>query len=485
MRIGSLLPVVALELTAAIAAAQVTPYAPAGQQPDRGVPFQLPQELNAAGRRKIAGPTGTMEGKSASLTISWDGRLLMYVDSGATLWANRPAGTVEEGYCFTTFNKDRVDASAGTPDFSDCFGTPLARFANSGPNTLPDTNGTYPEAGKGYPNAGGSMGELGLYQAEYLSANLYPAATSVPGGQNPYPGTLNGVYDPNGAYRVYDAWVTLQDLPRFWYPSPPGPGPAPGRWFGYGNTSFLTQYESALVYPNGVTGSITSITVKRNGLCRLRITVLVGTGGAKDQVARVNVVQKWQPFTVSGKDANYVAHNPSPTVGVSIPTSSTMWADNFEPNLSMDGHLMVGKGSKLLVQYDLPSRVCFYYNPVAFAKDGWRGPWEMTEIYSKRNVVLDGLTIGERYPIARRQLKDYDGTVLSSSACFEGGYTWFDPDGRFVLYTCVTGGVGMYHPETTLSADGGGTSNRAHVSIVGSVTGWQMWRIDHAAVNHV
>src|SRR6185503_10444873 len=39
------------------------------------------------------------------------------------------------------------------------------------------------------------------------------------------------------------------------------------------------------------------------------------------------------------------------------------------------------------------------------------------------------------------------------------------------------------NPETTVSADGGGTSNRAHVSIVGSVTGWQMWRIDHAAVN--
>ena len=33
---------------AALAAAQVTPYAPLGQEPDHGVPFPLPQELNAA-----------------------------------------------------------------------------------------------------------------------------------------------------------------------------------------------------------------------------------------------------------------------------------------------------------------------------------------------------------------------------------------------------------------------------------------------------
>src|SRR4029450_4035218 len=166
-----------------------------------------------------------------------------------------------------------------------------------------------------------------------------------------------------------------------------------------------------------------------------------------------------------GGQTNFITVGTPPTVGVSVPSSSTMWADNFEPNLSMDGHLMVGKGSKLLCRYDLPSRVCFYYNPVAFADTGWMGPWEMTAINSKKDGVLNGLTIGGRHPIARHPLKDYDGTVLSSSSCFEGGYTWFDPDGRFVLYTCVTGGVGTNHPETDLAADGGGTSNRAHVSI--------------------
>lgn len=459
------------------ATAQGTPYAPLNQQPDRGVPFPLPQQVNAAGRRVV-------EGGSNSLTISWDGRVLMYFDSGSALWTSNPVGTYDEGFVFTTFNKQFVNASSGEPDFNNCFGTPLPRFATTGLQTQPDTSGTYPEAGKAYPNITGSMGELGLLQPEFLSANLYPAATTVPGGQNPYPGNLNGTYNANGAYRVYDAWVTLQDLTRFWYvitnPSDPW---YPGRWWGYGNSSFLSQYEANCTYPNGVV-SATNMTLKRNGRCRLRIVVQVGTGVAKDQIAAVNVLEKWKPMTVSGNTVNFNAVSAPPTPGLSVPTASTMWADNFEPNLSMDGHLMVGKGSTLLVQNNLPSRACFYYNPVAFAADGWRGPWQMTAINSMANsVVLDGLTIGERYPIARHPLKDYDGTPLTSTSTFEGGYTWFDPDGRFVIYTCETGGVGTDHPETGVDQDGGGTSNRAHTSIVGSVTGWQMWRIDNAAVN--
>ena len=425
---------------------------------------------------------------SNGLTISWDGRLLLYVDEGAhagDVWNDNfppgtaPPGAVAEGYVFTTFDKSLVVDVGGKPDFSNCFGeSPLARFANLSRNSQQaagDPTVDYPEVGNGYPATPFTMGELGLLMSEFLSSNMYPAETTAPGGQNPFPGDTNGAYAEQGAYRIYEAWVLMQDITKFWHPTYGW-----GQYGATGSNQYFQKYETG-VYPNGESGQ-SNLTSKRNGLCKLRIVVLKGTGGGKDEVERVDIMDQWSPFTVSGGDLNFTTVSAPPTPGISIPTANTMYADNFEPNLTFDGHLMVGKGSPLLCKQDGASRVCFYYNPVAFATDGWRGPWDLTQLYAKRNVMLDGRTIAERYPIARHPVKDYDGTLLTDFA-FEGGYTWFSPDGRYVVYTCNTAGVGTGHPETSLAADGGGSSNRAHVSLFGSVTGWQLWRIDHAAVN--
>lgn len=461
------------------------------QEPDRGVSFPLPQHVDHTTGRRIKA------GMSNGLTVSWDGRLLLYVDGGdhvATashdddVWVNHPSGTLDEGYVFTTFDKSRVLNNGGEPDFGKCFGDqPLPRFASILRSEPPDIGVNYPEQALGYPPIPNSMGELGLLMADYLTSNLYPADTSAPSNQNPYPGFADGSYDPFGAYRIYDAWVLMQDITKFWIPDLATTDPDDGKWGRHsslGEYDYYHEYEPLVDYPNGVEGA-TNIKMKRNGLCKLRIFVMKGTGGGKDEVTSVEILRKWEPFSVSGDDQSdfITVSAPAPTVGISIPSDNTMYADNFEPNLSFDGHLMVGKGSTLLCANDLPMRVCFYYNPVAFATDGWRGPFELTELYSLNTKVLGGITIADRYPIARHPVKDYDGAELAATDAFEGGYTWFSPDGRYVIYTTYTGGVGREHPQTTLAADGGGSSNRAHVSIFGSVTGWQMWRIDSAAIN--
>src|SRR6185295_9245026 len=65
-----------------------------------GVPFPLPQET----RPGTNPPRRLIEGISNALTVSWDGRLLMYADSGAGLWQGAPAGSNSEGFVFATFD---------------------------------------------------------------------------------------------------------------------------------------------------------------------------------------------------------------------------------------------------------------------------------------------------------------------------------------------------------------------------------------------
>ena len=459
-----------------------------------GIRFPLPQEPKPGTNP----PRRMVEGISNALTISWDGRLIMYADSGLPLWQNAPAGARQEGFVFATFDPDAVQLVNGRPDFTGCIGAPHARFAElqiQGAEVVPGVHpgNNYPSRTDytgPYPYIVGTMGELGLFKVNYLSNNMYPALDLPSGanGENPFRSTLTGTPDPNGAYRTYRAWVTFQDIPVFWNGS---------AWFGYGagNTTPFSYYQSG-TYPNGVTLNISQPfgqgeLIKRNGICKLNIIV----DPAAHEVKGVRVLQKWKPFRISTSGWT----NPSGMAipdGLSVPSGSApeMWADNFEPILTQDGHLMAAKGSPLLVQgTGGTSRVVFYYNTTPFGESGWQGPWEFHHLYLKNSTVLGGSTIAERYPISRRPIRDYDGTILgdtngngiltqaeANAAAFEGGYTWLDPDGRFLLYSVDSGGVGMFHPETTLAQD---SSNRGQASIVGSVTGWQMWRIDHEAEN--
>ncbi len=480
---------------------------------DQGAPFQLPQNSYVATGRRID------LSQSNALTVAWDGRLVMYADSDDTssgLWNNRPAGTFAEGFVFATFDKSSIDAAGGTLEFSKAFGTPLARFAEINTLTAPDPGdgNDYPGFSGfvgGYPRllptaAGnpGSMGELGLREVNFLSNNMFPVPGAEQYGHNPWPSTSTGKFDAQGTHLTYDMYVTFQDLPKFW-----DTAVSPDRWRGVdrnGNfqptsqTVGYTDYELG-TYPNGLTVTNTSASnggperIKRNGRARLGVI----TAPASGKVLSVTVKEKWIPFEVTG-DGTWGSAS-GLTVGQGVPSTTTMWADNFEPTLTLDGHLMVAKGSRLLATREGPSRVLFYYNQTAFGTTGWEGPWDLHQLYHKRLVALgtDQRTIEERYPLSRRQLLDYDGDPFGDSngdgtvsqaeldsTYFEGGYTWLSPDGRFVIYSVKRAGVGgnaaSNHPQSAV-IDGGGSSNRGNPSIIGSVTGWQAWRIDHAAEN--
>lgn len=473
-----------------------------------GVPFPFPQELGPNGRRMHVGA-------SNALAIAWDGRLIMYWDAGYPLWNGHPTGTYPSGFVFATFDKSAVTLDPdGRPDFGACFGTPHPRFAETS-RTYPPGNPAY--AGNDYPRipglyetdfyphivAGdgtdpdiGGLGELGLLLSEFLSNLFYPVPKSLlPVGAegNPFSSDANGAPQAQGSYSTYRAYITFQDIPKFW-----DPAANPAQWKGFQNNDFFTWYETG-VYPNGVNMTNGQWVMKRNGRAMLDIVV----DHANDQVVKVTVLEKWKPFRL--RDDSWTAS--SLTQGLSIPidpAAREMWADNFEPSLTLDGHLMVGKGSSRIIQFGSGgSRVVFYYNQTAFGETGWQGPWDLHHLYLKRNTVVGGRTLAERYPLARQPIQDYDGKILgdangdgiltqteANGTPFEGGYPWVSHDGRFVVYTVSSGGVGFDHPTpgnypfpNGVLADGGGSSNRAQFSLVGSNTGWQLWKVDHAAVN--
>jgi hypothetical protein len=464
---------------------------------DFGVPFQLPQARNS-----VTGRRSGVENSNA-LTISWDGRLLMYVDERSQVWPpNTQADPI--GFVFATFDPMAVKPGPSGPDFTECFGTPFPRFASlketvgpTGGNSYPN----YPLYPGGYPVVANTLGELGLLRHQNLSNNMYPVPPSelppAAFGHNPYRSNSSGSPSATGECLTYRAQVTFQDLPKFW-------SSTQGKWLSYdhlahGNANEPLSLYQAGTYPNGQTVVWTSEQIKRNGIAQLEIVVNL----QQHTVLEVEVLQKWQPFRVSGTGSWGTHTAPINQIGMSVPSDTEMWADNFEPVLTLDGHLMVAKGSpKLCNRIGNTSQVVFYYNQSPFGVAGWQGPWELHHLYLHRNDDIAGRTIAERYPISRHPLKDYDGKVFAdlapydgeltlaeangSGVHFEGGYTWLDPDGRYLLFSVFTGGVGPNHPEYPLNStfnDGGGSSNRGQSSIVGSVTGWQMWRIDHAAEN--
>lgn len=476
----------ALVVLVLLPCALARPQTPFSGITEPGVPFPLPQEVGANLRRSFLG-------SSNSLTISWDGRLVMYQDRMQT---TRPSGTWDYGYVFATFNKELVkDDGTGRPSFEDCFGTPFMRFAAVKATTETDVDqNEYPTAdnysGGPYPfitgpsnndTETGTMGELGLLESESLSNNLYPVPVEELPPEadyhNPFRSDDLGDYDPDGAYETYYAYVTLQDRVKFWIPHSGGAN----KWVGWLDNA-ETVYEAG-TYPNGVDAPA-GLVQKRNGIAKLAITVERELGLDEDRaVTRVKVLDPWEPFQVE-----YGGTASGLTTGVSVPSSNTMYADNFEPSLTNDGHLMVGKGNPLLATGggNVHSRVLFYVNQTAFSATEWEGPWELHELHGMKDFELDGVSIGDRYPLARHPIKDYDGSVFDEDA-FPGGYTWISPDGRYLLFSIFSGGVGKGHPDAPLlnavDGDGGGNSNRAQASIVGSVTGWQIWRIDHAAAN--
>ncbi|MBX9766808.1 MAG: hypothetical protein K2X47_06015, partial [Bdellovibrionales bacterium] len=124
----------------------------------------------------------------------------------------------------------------------------------------------------------------------------------------------------------------------------------------------------------------------------------------------------------------------------------------IEPTLPADGRLLL---------FHIGNRIHYTYNANPLNLEGWSGVKSLHLLYSDRNVDLAGVTLGERYPLASRPLKDGFGQTIEYT--YSGAYPWISLDGTELFHTAVT------------ATDG---ATRSGVSVIGRWTNWTLRHID-------
>ncbi|MEO0649876.1 MAG: hypothetical protein AAFZ65_04280, partial [Planctomycetota bacterium] len=266
----------------------------------------------------------------------------------------------------------------------------------------------------------------GLARHVFGGANLIPDPAYT-GAANPFPSDSGGVPTVGGKHLTYRTWVICDQLQYIWN----------------GTEWVVPNYPA----PNG-------LPLKLTGRVRLDITVQ-DPGTDQAEVSSVVVRDRFEPFV----------------------DAAGLLIMGLEPTVALDGHLIIVQSQKH--NPNTGGELIAYINPVAGATTGWLGPVWVHELYDFRNVVtLDGRSIGERYPFTRQPVRLPDGSPLPSSQPYRGGYPWLSWDGRFLMHTTYIAGVPTGHPD--LQGIKGDRSNRGGVSVVGSLTGGQIWHMDGA-----
>jgi cytochrome c peroxidase len=122
-----------------------------------------------------------------------------------------------------------------------------------------------------------------------------------------------------------------------------------------------------------------------------------------------------------------------------------------EPTITADGRLLVFRDGDALVY--------------ARAEGGaWTQPRPLTELFLEADVIVDGLTVAERWPLAARQLRGPDGRFLPPGSNYFGAQPWLSQDGAELLHTATVSGE---------------TGERdAAVSVIGQATGHGLRHLD-------
>ncbi len=152
-----------------------------------------------------------------------------------------------------------------------------------------------------------------------------------------------------------------------------------------------------------------------------------------------------------------------------IRDTSGQFLIGIEPTLTADGRLMIfqsassGAGDGTLLLF-------YSYNANPLAVTGWSRPRPLSDLHNAdRDTPLAGLTMSQRYPLARQPLIANDGQVFSPGEQFRGAYPWIDQEGSDLVYAATSGGI----PGVNLSLRGG-------VSIIGRLTNYRLRHIDGA-----
>ncbi|MEQ1877841.1 MAG: cytochrome c peroxidase, partial [Bdellovibrionia bacterium] len=122
-----------------------------------------------------------------------------------------------------------------------------------------------------------------------------------------------------------------------------------------------------------------------------------------------------------------------------IQTSSGTTIRGLEPSITFDGRLLLYQGHP---KNDGEIGIIMYsYNQNNGAAGGWSTPRSLSDMYHvDRNVLIAGIAFHERYPLAKRQLRDPNGLTYAKGELYQGAYPWISLDGTEVFHTSTIAG---------------------------------------------
>ncbi|MCA9705940.1 MAG: c-type cytochrome [Myxococcales bacterium] len=148
------------------------------------------------------------------------------------------------------------------------------------------------------------------------------------------------------------------------------------------------------------------------------------------------------------------------------------------PTLTADGRMLVFQGrpgDALDEQGRLRTDTLVYArqaDPSAGPDRGWTTPRSLTELVLERDVLVDGVPLAERVPLAAGALRVPDGRSYPAGFLFFGEHPWLSRDGTELFYTAALAGP----------LDDEGRQHRAGaLSVVGVDTGHAIRLIDGPA----
>ena len=139
----------------------------------------------------------------------------------------------------------------------------------------------------------------------------------------------------------------------------------------------------------------------------------------------------------------------------------------MEPSMTFDGHLLIYQGHPDNNDGRIDN-IMYSYNPVAGAVAGWSEPKRIGAMHlAEANTKIGGIPFRERYPLAAKPLKDFEGRVFGENDPYPGAYPWVTLDGTEIFHTAGITGV----PDEDRTRRGG-------YSVIGRWTGYVRRHID-------
>lgn len=134
----------------------------------------------------------------------------------------------------------------------------------------------------------------------------------------------------------------------------------------------------------------------------------------------------------------------------------------IEPSLTIDGRLMVCNGNR--TGNGGINDIAYTWTGTTGSASGWRTLISLANLYNDRDQLIDGKTLGERFPLARRPIRDMDGNILDGTDEINGAYPWISRDGSEVFF------------QSMRAVD---NANRAGTMVIGRWTGWSTRLLDN------